>query len=476
MFHDYYEILEIEPEATLDEIKRAYRNRAREAHPDRHPDSPETQTEEMSLINEAYTVLKDPRKRASYDVSWRKYYRIKGLTRKAGGDLKTLEKEWRTILDEPDDESGAVVGPSIPFWKRTRFLVAILVVLLVVLGIDIYITFYRGKTIGTGVVRDISLGYEFALGRGFRESASDRHFQRARQDQGLSVDETIWQLNRALRLNPDNLQAGLDMARLLIDTERYEDALAACRHGLGVIEERLGNHSDEAVTITLNNIRADYMDAAYRAHIKLGQYEPALEYLFELTELFPENLRYLLDLAITNLELGLYDNARDHAESILEGNPDEAFRLEAATMIARSYLNEWNFSLAFDKAVEGLGTAPDDPGLNLIAGRASYNLGNFEQAVPYLGKAIALQAGNHETHFMLGIAYLNTGQPGLAVEQFTIVLRSGELEFETNMALGNAYYELGDYDEAGNHYFRAIEIRPDNQSARNALDRLPSSD
>ncbi|MFN3701196.1 MAG: molecular chaperone DnaJ [Alphaproteobacteria bacterium] len=66
MSDDYYKILEVDRNASADEIKKAYRKLALKYHPDQNKDNPEAE-EKFKLINQAYDVLKDEQKRAAYD-------------------------------------------------------------------------------------------------------------------------------------------------------------------------------------------------------------------------------------------------------------------------------------------------------------------------------------------------------------------------------------------------------------------------
>lgn len=63
----YYEVLSISPQASDEDIKRAYRKLALQYHPDRNPHNRQMYEQRFSRINEAYAHLKTPENRKRYD-------------------------------------------------------------------------------------------------------------------------------------------------------------------------------------------------------------------------------------------------------------------------------------------------------------------------------------------------------------------------------------------------------------------------
>ncbi|MFO7741341.1 MAG: J domain-containing protein [Anaerolineae bacterium] len=91
-YKDYYDTLNVNRDASQDEIRRAFRQLARKHHPDVNPGDPEAE-ERFKEINEAYEVLSDPQKRQKYDrlgADWQRYEKAGG--RPGGFDWG----EWAT--------------------------------------------------------------------------------------------------------------------------------------------------------------------------------------------------------------------------------------------------------------------------------------------------------------------------------------------------------------------------------------------
>lgn len=84
MIDDPYKVLGISPGASQDEIKKAYRKKTKEYHPDTHPNDPNA-TKKMTEINEAYDMLMNPDKYAAKRAQQSRSSQQSGYSGQYGG-------------------------------------------------------------------------------------------------------------------------------------------------------------------------------------------------------------------------------------------------------------------------------------------------------------------------------------------------------------------------------------------------------
>ena len=86
-FIDYYKILGVPKDIAQKDVKKAYLKRAKQFHPDLHPDDPKAKAK-FQALNEAYDVIGDPEKRKKYDQygeQWREAEQFQSGGFHAGG-------------------------------------------------------------------------------------------------------------------------------------------------------------------------------------------------------------------------------------------------------------------------------------------------------------------------------------------------------------------------------------------------------
>ena len=115
---DYYSVLGVEKGASQDEIKRAYRKKALEFHPDRNPDDP-TAEEKFKEAAEAYDVLSDEGKRSRYDQFGHAAFQ-QGGGFPGGGRFTNIEDIFEAFGDVFGGGGGGFFGDLFRGGRRSR--------------------------------------------------------------------------------------------------------------------------------------------------------------------------------------------------------------------------------------------------------------------------------------------------------------------------------------------------------------------
>ena len=96
IFKDYYKILGLESnKASIDEIRNAYRDKAKKFHPDKNVGNSQAEAI-FKDVNEAYRILSDSSQRRKYDFKWNKY--IGNKKKKANKQKKTFKEMLEDIF------------------------------------------------------------------------------------------------------------------------------------------------------------------------------------------------------------------------------------------------------------------------------------------------------------------------------------------------------------------------------------------
>lgn len=139
---DYYAILNIEPTASKNEIKEAFKKKALKWHPDRNKSS--NATAKMQLVNEAYLILKDIQARQRYDKQYYQFLNQKNKGNKqeenqqqsytSNDDIlnnwikKAKRQAQEMVMMSIEDLIGISKVATNAAWEETKYIILIVII------------------------------------------------------------------------------------------------------------------------------------------------------------------------------------------------------------------------------------------------------------------------------------------------------------------------------------------------------------
>ncbi len=106
---DYYQILKISPQASFDEVRKAFRREAKRCHPDLYhninPEEKQKLQKQFIMLTKAYETLSDSSRRRSYDLQFQRYSTKKQFQEKPRSSNRTSSSAYRQPSSEPFTET-----------------------------------------------------------------------------------------------------------------------------------------------------------------------------------------------------------------------------------------------------------------------------------------------------------------------------------------------------------------------------------
>lgn len=173
-----------------------------------------------------------------------------------------------------------------------------------------------------------------------------------------------------------------------------------------------------------------------RYYLRLGEYRKAMPYLQKALELEPGRLGAHRDLGDVYFRLGSYDEAIRHY---------------------KQYLQE----------------KPGDPFVHFNMGEIYRILGQKKAAILYFHEVLNISPEHAEAHNKLGILYSADGKYEIAARHFRKVVTLTDFkEFSALVNLANCYLNLDSYEQALFYFYKALQLKPDDEYVLKAINFL----
>jgi tetratricopeptide (TPR) repeat protein len=289
-------------------------------------------------------------------------------------------------------------------------------------------------------------------------------------------------LRRAVDLNPRFLAAHVQLGRVLLDMERYDDALdsfdeaisirdrsgdayagrAAALLGLGRPEEAAAA-AEQAID---RGVIADSYYVLALAFDRSGEPVRAIELLEEVLREDPDRTQARLELARIQMSLG---RSADAVSTIERGARRDDSNMALWTAMGQLYYQResWDRSIEAWQHVSQMDPTQAQPWIRL--GESYLQIENTAQATESLNRALQLDPRAVEAYALRGRSELERGFPQRGIADADAALAISEGYYPALLLRADSLRAQGSVDEAIEYYREAIDAAPDGLDAAVAL-------
>lgn len=255
-------------------------------------------------------------------------------------------------------------------------------------------------------------------------------------------------LKASLKLNPQDIDTKVSLGNIYLLLKKPGTAIPLFK------EIQSAEPSNEK----------SHLGLAY-AYQSEKKYDEAIKELAELLYSNQYRAEALFETAWCFVQKEKYDDAVSNLETLINEFPSSS-KIGRAHQIFGDIMVEKNDLV---KAGEEYGLALKKNPRNVTVlsgiGRLMALQGKDAEAMEYLNKAVALDSGDPETLYILGIVYKKAGKTTEAVSTFRKALRINPGEFRVNLELGSASVQTKDYQAAVGYLKSALKAKPDSKEA-----------
>jgi len=261
------------------------------------------------------------------------------------------------------------------------------------------------------------------------------------------ADEALAAYDQALKLKPDDFDAHIEKAYILISRGQFPAAKVEI---------------DAADKATPNNLLTTYTRSLYE--FAQGQYAAAHDGVLKVLKSAPEHMPSILLAGASELNLGSTQQAEQHLRKYLESNPNNVY---ARKLLAQVQLKTNQAADAVATLAPAMKDASQDPQLLALAGQSYMQVHDFDKASNYLQQAAALAPKAAVVRTSLGLSKLAQGQEASGLSDLEMAAALDPKSVQAGMALVETEMRLKHYDKALAAIQTMEKQQPDNPQMQN---------